>query len=149
LLCSCGKFEDQSSICFGHVNDDVYNHNQSNQISNALANVINTVNGSYCRQRAAEFLCNYYFPHCENSINIVPICNGSCTEYLLTGICVTDIINTIDLLNEDYESYRNVLVDELLENECSSPYDGIPLSNSCAILTGEQGNCNYTCKSLI
>ena len=144
MLCSCGKFEDQSSICFDHVNDDVYNHNQSNQISKALASAINTISGSYCRERAAEFLCNYYFPHCESNTSIVPICNESCTEYLLTGICVTDIIDTIDLLNEDYESYPKVLEDGILENECSSPYDGIPVSKSCAILTGERGNCNYT-----
>ena len=33
FICSCKKFEDHSSICFGYVNDDVYDHNQSNQIN--------------------------------------------------------------------------------------------------------------------
>ena len=134
FICSCKKFEDRSSVCFGYVNDYVYDHNQSNQINNALANVINTVNGSYCRQRATEFLCNYYFPHCENDTSIVPICNESCTEYLLAGICATDIINTIDLLNElNDEGYHNVSVNEY---DCSPPYN-VTLSNNCANLTGE------------
>ena len=134
FICSCKKFEDHSSICFGYVNDDVYDHNQSNQINNALANVISTVNGSYCRQRATEFLCNYYFPHCENDTNIASICNESCTEYLLTGICAADIINTIDLLNElNDESYHNVSVNGY---DCSPPYN-VTLSNNCVNLTGK------------
>ena len=136
FLYSCGRFEDQSLICSSIVNGDVYSYNQPNQISEALVNVINTVNGSYCRQRATEFLCNYYFPRCENNANIVPICDQSCSEYLRTGICASDIVNLLNKLND--ESYPNISVNGLLENNCSPPYD-VTLSNSCANLTGKYG----------
>ena len=138
FLYSCKKFDDHSSICFGYVNSDIHDHSQSNKISNALVNVINTIDGSYCRQRATEFLCNYYFPHCKNDTNIIPICNQSCTEYLLTGICATDINDATDLLNElNDESYHNVSVNEY---NCSPPYN-VTLDNNCANLTGEYDNC--------
>ena len=136
FLCSCGRFEDQSLICFSNVNVDVYNYNQPNLINEALANVINTINGSYCRQRATEFLCNYYFPHCENKTKIVSICDQSCSEYLRTGICANHIVDLVNKLNG--ENYPNISVNGLLKNNCSPPYD-VTLSNNCANLTGKYG----------
>ena len=59
--CRCEKFEDHSSVCFDYINDNVRVVNQSSYISAALANVIDIVNGSYCRERVMEFLCNYFF----------------------------------------------------------------------------------------
>ena len=136
LLCSCGTIE-KSSICFNYVNNDVHNYNQSSQITGALENVINIVNGSYCRERITEFLCNYYFPHCENNANITPICEQSCSEYLLTGFCVDHFFNLLNALNDS--NYPNVSdsVNGLLQYECSPPYD-ITISNNCTLLTGKQ-----------
>ena len=134
LLFSCGTFENQSSICFSYVNNDVHNRNQSNQITKALANVINIVNGSYCRERITEFLCNYYFPHCEDNANITPICEQSCSEYLLTGICANHFFNLLNALND--RNYPNVSVNRLLQYNCSPPYD-ITVSNNCTLLTGK------------
>ena len=132
LLCSCGTFENQSSICFSYVNNDVYNHNQSNQITKALENVINIVNGSYCRERITEFLCNYYFPHCENNANITPICEQSCYEYLYTGICRSHFFNLLNALIDG--NYLNISENTLLH--CSLPYN-ITFSNNCTLLTGK------------
>ena len=92
------------------------------------------VNGSYCKERVTEFLCNYYFPQCEDA-NIIPICEQSCTEYLITGICADHLLNVLTVLNT--MGYLNVSVNGLLQNNvnCSPPYD-ITVSNNCTALTG-------------
>ena len=106
---------------------------QSDQIITALESVINTVNESYCKEKVTEFLCNYFFPHCEDGY-ITPICEHSCNEYLITGICVDHLFNVLTILNT--MDYVNVSLNGLLQNKCSPPYNTI-VSNNCTVLTGE------------
>ena len=116
--------------CSGYGSKGVFQSND-HEITTALANVIHTVNGSYCRDRVMEFLCYYFFPRCENDTGIVPICEHSCKEYLTTGICAHQLFNVLTVLN----THSNVSVDWLLQKDCSPPYDAI-VSNNCNILTG-------------
>ena len=111
----------------------MYTFNQSNQIITALENVIDTVNQSYCKERVAEFLCNYFFPHCEDGY-ITPICEHSCNEYLITGICVNHLFNVLTTLNT--MDYLNVSLNGLPQNKCSPPYSAT-VSNNCTVLTSE------------
>ena len=128
--CRCEKFEDHSSVCFDYINDNVRVVNQSSYISAALANVIDIVNGSYCRERVMELLCNYFFPRCEHDTEVVPICQSSCNEYLMTGICVDHLLNVLTTLNAS-----NVPVDGLFHNNCYSPYN-VTVSDNCTVLAG-------------
>ena len=121
-------------MCFTYIKNDAYNFTQSNQIITALGSVIDIVNGNYCKERVTEFLCNYFFPQCEDA-NITPICEQSCNEYLITGICADYLLNVLTLLNT--MDYLNVSVNGLLQNNCSPPYD-ITVSNNCTRLTGER-----------
>ena len=127
----CEKFEDHSSICFDYINDNFRVVNQSNHITSVLANVTDVVNGSYCRERVMEFLCNYFFPQCENDTSIVPICQSSCIEYLMTGICADHLLNVLTTLNTD--DYHDIPVDGY--NDCNPPYD-VTVSDNCTVLTG-------------
>ena len=81
-----------------------------------------------------EFLCYYFFPQCENNTNIVPICEQSCNEHLLSGICVDHLLNVLNVLN--IMDYPNMSVDRLLQKDCYPPYD-MTVSNNCTTLTGE------------
>ena len=110
-----------------------YNSNQSSHLAAAL-NATVTINGSYCRDRAMELLCNYFFPQCVND-SIVPICSSSCLEYLNTGICVDHIISLLNDLS--IGNYPNVSVDKLLQHDCSPPYN-LSISEDCVNLTGIQ-----------
>ena len=110
----------------------MYNFNQSNQITAALANVTDTVNGIYCKDRVTEFLCSYFFPQCDNNTKIVPICEPSCNEYLLTGICVIHLSSVLNILNTS--DYHIMPVDKLLDDDCSPPYN-ITFSDNCNNLT--------------
>ena len=80
-----------------------------------------------------ELLCNYFFPQCMND-NIVPICSNSCSEYLHTGICFDHIFALLIDLNNT-ENYPNVSVDNLLQRDCSPPYN-LSISEDCVNLTG-------------
>ena len=114
-----------------YIKNDVFTFAQSNQIIAALESVIDTVNGNYCEERVTEFLCNYFFPHCEDGY-ITPICEHSCNEYLITGICVNHLLNVLTILNS--MDYVNVSLNELLQNNCSPPYN-TTFSNNCTTLT--------------
>ena len=130
-VCSCGPFDDQSSKCFNHISNGIDNFDMSNQIiTTALVNVTDIVNGSYCKERVMEFLCNYFFPQCDSDSNIVPICEQSCNEHLITGICAKHLFNALVVLN------ATVSVNGLLQKDCSPPYDAT-VSNSCTTLTRE------------
>ena len=133
LLYRCRKFEDQSSTCSTYIKNDVYNFTQSNQIIATLGSVIDIVNGSYCRERVTEFLCNYFFPQCEDT-NIIPICEQSCNEYLITGICADHLLNVLTALNT--MDYLNESLNGLLQNNCSFPND-TTVSNNCTVLTSK------------
>ena len=129
----CGKFKDQSSICYNYTNNDVYTFNQSNQITKALGTAINVVTGSYCREKAVELLCNYLFPKCTKDTGIVPICGQSCAEYLDTGICVNHSLSVLMILNtEDFSTVNGSLH---MKNNCY-PYN-TTVSNNCTLLTRE------------
>ena len=130
---SCGTFEDHSLICFDYINNDAYKFNESNQITKALANVTDIVDGSYCKERVMEFLCNYFFPQCKNDTNIVPICQSSCNEYLMTGICADHLLNVLTTLNTS--DYHNIPVDELSPNDCHPPYNVTVSDDDCIVLT--------------
>ena len=78
-----------------------------------------------------EFLCYYFFPQCENDTSIIPICEHSCKEHLITGICAHQLFNVLTVL----KTHSNVSVDRLLQKDCSPPYDVI-VSNNCNVLTG-------------
>ena len=80
-----------------------------------------------------EFLCNYYFPHCENDTKIVPICDQSCTEHLRSGICANHVLNVLTVLNT--ADYPNISVDGLLQYNCSPPYN-VAHTDDCNALTG-------------
>ena len=130
----CDQFEEQSTKCANYTFNDVYNFpDQSSQITTILMNVTSIVSGSFCRDRVLEFLCNYLFPSCENSL-LVPICNNSCSEYLTSGICVEDLQNVLTLLTTG--GYLNATVDELIEDDCFLLYN-VPVSNNCNDLTCE------------
>ena len=116
--------------CFSYASEGVRQSNE-HEITTALANVIHTVNGSYCRERVMEFLCYYFFPQCENDTSVVPICEHSCKEYLITGICAHHLFNALTVLN----THPNVSVNRLLQKDCSPPYD-VTVSNNCNVLTG-------------
>ena len=130
---SCRTLEDQSSICFDYISDDIYNFNQSNQITTELTNVTDIVNGSYCRERVMDFLCNYFFPRCNNDTEVVPICQSSCSEYLVTGICAVHLHNVLTTLNTS--GYHSIPMNELLYNNCYPPYN-TTVSDNCIVLTG-------------
>ena len=134
---SCQPLNHQLSQCSNYINDgDVYyNSNQSSHLAAAL-NATVTVIGSYCRDRAMELLCNYFFPQCVND-NIVPICSSSCSEYLHTGICVGHMLALLNDLNNT-ENYPNVSVDKLLQraSDCSPSYN-VSVSKDCVNLTGK------------
>jgi len=88
---------------------------------------------SFCRDRVLEFLCNYLLPPCENDLAL-PICNKSCYDYLISGICVEDLQNTLSLLTNNI--FFNISVEELLQNNCTLP--SIPTNYSnCNALTGK------------
>jgi len=128
---SCAPFEIQSTKCTNYSFNGVHNFpDQSSQITTILMNVTSIVNGSFCRDRVLEFLCNYLLPPCENNLP-VPICSESCDEYLTTGICVEDLQNVLRLLMT--EGYLNTTVDELIAVDCSLPQ----YANSCNNLTGK------------
>ena len=92
------------------------------------------VNGSYCRDRVMEFLCNYFYPQCDNYTNIVPICEISCDKHLATGICANHLHNILTIL--DGKNHLNVSVDRLVQNSCSPPYNAT-VSDDCHLLTSE------------
>ena len=128
---SCQPLNHQLSQCSNYVNDgDVYySSDQSSHLAAAL-NATVTVIGSYCRDRAMELLCNYFFPQCVNN-NIVPICSSSVGHMLAL---LTDLSNT--------ENYPNVSVDKLLQRDCSPPYN-LSVSEDCVTLTGKVCYNNY------
>lgn len=132
-ICSCVTFQDRSSNCFNYATKGINSFNQSNQITTALTNFIDIVNGSYCRERIIEFLCEYLFPQCDSDTNIIPICEQSCDEYLITGNCADHMHNVLIAFNAT--DYSNVSVDKLLQNDCSPPLD-VKVSTNCTALTG-------------
>ena len=81
-----------------------------------------------------EFLCYYFFPHCENYTSIVPICELSCDIYLTTGICANHLHNVLTAL--DAINHLNLSVNGLLQNNCSPPYS-TTVSNNCTLLTSK------------
>ena len=81
-----------------------------------------------------EFLCEYLFPQCDSDTNIIPICEQSCNEYLVTGICANHMHNVLITFNNATD-YPNVSVNRLLQNNCSPPLD-VKVSNNCTALTG-------------
>ena len=109
-----------------------YNSDQSSHLAAALNATVNATIGNYCRDRAMELLCNYFFPQCVND-NIVPICSSSCSEYLNTGICVGHIISLLNDLS--IGNYPNVSVDKLLQRDCSPIYN-VSVNEDCVNLTG-------------
>ena len=120
-------------MCFNYTSNGIYTYNQSNQITTALANAIEIINGSYCREKVMEFLCYYFFPPCENDTSdIVPICEQSCNEHLITGICASHLLNVLTTLNST--DYVNVSVDRLIQEDCPPPHD-ITVSDNCTLLT--------------
>ena len=132
---SCQPLNRQLSQCSNYINDgDVYyNSDQSSHLAAAL-NATVTIVGSYCRDRAMELLCNYFFPQCVND-DIVPICSSSCSEYLYTGICFSHILTLLSEINNT-GNYPNVSVDKLLQRDCSPPYN-LSVSENCVTLTGK------------
>ena len=134
---SCQPLNHQLSECNKYIDGDVYyDTNQSDRLVAAL-NATDIVIGSYCRDRAMEFLCNYFFPPCvnNNTNNIInPICSNSCSEYLVTGICVGHM-NALLLELNDTEKYPNVSVNKLWQRDCSPPYN-LFISENCVNLTG-------------
>ncbi|XP_065919836.1 tyrosine-protein kinase receptor TYRO3-like isoform X4 [Dysidea avara] len=88
---------------------------------------------SFCRDRVLEFLCNYLLPPCENNLAL-PICNKSCSEYLISGICVEHMRRALSSLTNNV--FFNISVEELLQSNCILPPELIGVNNShCNNLT--------------
>ena len=120
--------------CANYTKGDVcYHSNQSSFIVTSLVNSISVANGSYCREKVMEFLCNYYFPPCKSDTGlVVPICTHSCMEHNTTGICAVHLHNVLMSLMTHYPSIPSVV-----DVQCSPPY-GVPVSGEdCVTLTGE------------
>lgn len=145
----CQPLNHQLSECSNYINDGdmYYNSNQLEHLT-AVLKTTDMVIGSYCRDRAMELLCNYFLPRCVNDTDIiVPICEISCSEYLSTGICFGHINTLLRALNNT-ENYLNVSVDQLLQSDCSPPYN-LSVSKDCIRLTGNKNLFMYVDSSIM
>ena len=104
-------------------------------VQNVIDNQVKDCGGSSCRDRVLEFLCNYLLRPCENDLAL-PICNQSCSEYLISGICVEEMRNALSLLTNNV--LFNISVEELLPINCMLPPELVRVDNSrCNKLTDE------------
>ena len=108
---------DQSMRC--NFTDNTCNYsNQLDQFILIVENSTYQIDDSYCSDRVTEFLCNHYFPLCNGSQLVTPICEQSCVDYFIVeNICTKHLQGALQTIGYSADNVT-MTCSQLTSNDC-------------------------------